>query len=131
MLPQSVKSHQRRQKAEIAHREDRKIRPLAGAFLLCHIFIGNQAGHGGDQRPQSPQVHAHQKPTIINTFLESYDFSGKTIILFATSGGSGFGKTVDRLKGSCPGAAALKEGRILNGKLSKEELAQWVKSLGL
>ncbi|MCI8292101.1 MAG: flavodoxin [Hespellia sp.] len=70
-------------------------------------------------------------PTIINTFLESYDFSGKTIILFATSGGSGFGKTVDRLKGSCPGAAALKEGRILNGKLSKEELAQWVKSLGL
>ena len=70
-------------------------------------------------------------PTIINTFLESYDFSGKTIILFATSGGSGFGKTVDRLKGSCPGAAALKEGRILNGKLSKEELAQWVKSLGV
>ena len=37
-------------------------------------------------------------PTIINTFLESYDFSGKNIILFATSGGSGFGKTVDNLK---------------------------------
>ncbi|MDU2694527.1 MAG: flavodoxin, partial [Intestinibacter bartlettii] len=33
-------------------------------------------------------------PTIINTFLESYDFSGKTIVLFATSGGSGFGNTV-------------------------------------
>ena len=39
-------------------------------------------------------------PTIINTFLESYDFSGKTIVLFATSGGSGFGNTVAELKGS-------------------------------
>lgn len=37
-------------------------------------------------------------PTIINTFLESYDFSGKKIILFATSGGSGFGKTVQNLQ---------------------------------
>ena len=39
-------------------------------------------------------------PTIINTFLESYDFSGKTIVLFATSGGSGFGDTVKGLRGS-------------------------------
>ena len=37
-------------------------------------------------------------PTIINTFLESYDFSGKTIVLFATSGGRGFGNTVEELK---------------------------------
>lgn len=43
-------------------------------------------------------------PTIINTFLESYDFSGKTIKLFATSGGSGFGKTVHELEPSAPGA---------------------------
>ena len=43
-------------------------------------------------------------PTVINTFLESYDFSGKKIVLFATSGGSGFGKAVESLKGSCPGA---------------------------
>jgi len=41
-------------------------------------------------------------PTIINTFLESYDFSGKKIVLFATSGGSGFGKTVENLEKSCP-----------------------------
>lgn len=70
-------------------------------------------------------------PTIINTFLESYDFSGKTIILFATSGGSGFGKTVEKLKGSVSAAAEIKEGRILNGKPSKEELAAWIKSIGL
>ena len=43
-------------------------------------------------------------PKIINTFLESYDFSGKKIILFATSGGSGFGKAADNLRSSAPGA---------------------------
>jgi len=52
-------------------------------------------------------------PTIINTFLESYDFSGKKITLFATSGGSGFGNTVRELKSSAPGAQIV-EGRILN-----------------
>lgn len=70
-------------------------------------------------------------PNIINTFLESYDFSGKTIILFATSGGSGFGKTVEKLKGSVSTTAKIKEGKILNGKPSKEELAAWIKSIGL
>lgn len=45
-------------------------------------------------------------PTIINTFLESYDFTGKTIIPFATSGGSGMGKTNEKLLPSCPGAKA-------------------------
>lgn len=70
-------------------------------------------------------------PNIINTFLESYDFSGKTIILFATSGGSGFGKTVEKLKGSVSPDAKIKEGRILNGKLSRRELALWIKDLGL
>ena len=43
-------------------------------------------------------------PTIINTFLESYDFSGKTIVPFATSGGSGMGNTNEKLAPSCPGA---------------------------
>lgn len=70
-------------------------------------------------------------PTIINTFLESYDFSGKTIILFATSGGSGFGKTVEKLKVSVSATTKIKEGRILNGKPSKEEVAEWIKTIGL
>ena len=68
-------------------------------------------------------------PTIINTFLESYDFSGKTIILFATSGGSGFGKTVDDLKDSISETTVIKEGKPLNGRSSKAELAAWVQSL--
>ena len=59
-------------------------------------------------------------PTIINTFLEEYDFSGKTVIPFATSGGSGMGRTLDTLKGSCNGN--LIPGRMLNGSASPEEL---------
>ena len=67
-------------------------------------------------------------PTIINTFLESYDFTGKEIILFATSGGSGFGKTAESLAPSCPGAQ-IREGKLLNGNPSVDELKKWVDSL--
>lgn len=51
-------------------------------------------------------------PTIVKTFLESYDFSGKTVIPFATSGGSGMGRTVDVLKGVCPVARFLPGKRV-------------------
>ena len=68
-------------------------------------------------------------PTIINSFLESYDFSGKTIVLFATSGGSGFGKTVEGLEGSVSPTARIMGGRLRNGRLSESELRAWVKSL--
>ena len=70
-------------------------------------------------------------PTIINSFLESYDFAGKTIVLFATSGGSGFGKTVAGLQGSVSPETKILEGRLLNGKLSDGELKAWVGSLPL
>ncbi|MBD5144063.1 MAG: flavodoxin [Ruminococcus sp.] len=65
-------------------------------------------------------------PTIINTFLESYDFSGKKIILFATSGSSGFGKTVDNLKNSVSDSAILTEGMLLNHS-SVAELEKFIK----
>lgn len=64
-------------------------------------------------------------PTIINTFLESYDFAGKKIALFATSGGSGFGKTVERLKGSVDASAQFVSEKLLNGA-SDSEIADWV-----
>ncbi len=67
-------------------------------------------------------------PTIINTFLESYDFSGKTVILFATSGGSGFGQAVAGLQNSAPGAV-IREGKILNGRQTVQSLKTWVDSL--
>ncbi|HJB29923.1 MAG TPA: NAD(P)H-dependent oxidoreductase [Candidatus Blautia faecavium] len=66
-------------------------------------------------------------PTIIRSFLENNDFSGKTLILFATSGGSGMGKTDAELASSCPGGRILK-GRLLNGNPSEDELRQWADS---
>ncbi len=69
-------------------------------------------------------------PTIINTFLEAYDFSGKTIVLFATSGGSGFGEAVAGLQPSAPNAA-IREGKLLNGKQSADGLKAWVESLNI
>ena len=67
-------------------------------------------------------------PRIIRTFLESYDFSGKTIILFATSGGSGLGRIAAELAPSCPGAN-IAEGGLLNGNLSEASIKQWAESL--
>ena len=69
-------------------------------------------------------------PTIINTFLEAYDFSGKKIILFATSGGSGFGKAVDGLKPSAPNAE-IREGKLFRSSVSVDDLKKWVDNLGL
>lgn len=69
-------------------------------------------------------------PTIINTFLEKGRFEGKTIIPFATSGGSGMGKTNEKLKPSCPGAVLL-TGKMLNGSQSADSLKAWVESLNL
>ena len=60
-------------------------------------------------------------PTIINTFLEAYDFSGKKIVLFATSGGSGFGKAVQSLQPSAPDAQII-TGEILNGNPNEKKL---------
>ena len=60
-------------------------------------------------------------PTIINSFLEAYDFSGKKIVLFATSGGSGFGKAVASLQPSAPNATIV-EGAILNGRPNDAKL---------
>lgn len=70
-------------------------------------------------------------PTIINTFLEGYDFSGKKIILFATSGSSGFGKTVEELKVSVPSSCEIIEGKLLNGKQTIPKIREWTESLDI
>ena len=70
-------------------------------------------------------------PTIINTFLESYDFAGKTIVPFATSGGSGMGDTDKVLHSLCPDTVRWKTGKLLNARMTGDELARWVESLGL
>lgn len=63
-------------------------------------------------------------PTIVNTFLEAYDFSGKEIIIWATSGGSGLGKAKDDLAKST--SATIKNGKILN---TPAQLEQFVKEI--
>lgn len=70
-------------------------------------------------------------PTIINTFLESADFSGKKIILFATSGGSKFGKTVEELKVSVSADTEIIEGKLLNGRQSIASVKAWTDTLGI
>lgn len=69
-------------------------------------------------------------PAIIRTFLEAYDFSGKVIVPFATSGGSGLGRTAEALQELVP-AAVVKDGRLLNGRIHTEELKKWADSFGL
>ena len=98
---------------------DKKIRPeIAGEDAKIEnydeIFIGFP-------------IWWYVAPTIINTFLEKYDFSGKKVILFATSGGSGFGNTVKELQPSAPDATFI-EGKLLNNT-NKQEIENWVKTL--
>ena len=70
-------------------------------------------------------------PTIINTFLESYDFANKKIILFATSGGSKFGKTVEELKVSVPTSCEIIEGKLLNGRQTIPSIRAWTETLNI
>lgn len=64
-------------------------------------------------------------PTIINTFLEKHDFSDKKIVLFATSGGSRFGRTIENLKPSVADSTEIIEGDVLNSNPSVEQLKTW------
>lgn len=72
----------------------------------------------------------YEAPRIIQTFLESYDFSGKTVIPFATSGGSGMGETASILQKSCPAARVL-SGKRMSASTDVRELSAWVKSIGV
>ena len=69
-------------------------------------------------------------PTIINTFLESYDLSGKTIIPFASSGSSGMGNTNANLAPSCPDSKLI-EGKRFPANVSEEDFAEWAETLDI
>lgn len=71
----------------------------------------------------------YQAPRIIETFLESYDFTGKTVIPFATSGGSGMGKTADILRAVCP-AADILPGKRMSARESASSVRAWVETFG-
>lgn len=72
----------------------------------------------------------YEAPRIVQTFLESYDLSGKTVVPFATSGGSGMGKTASILQKSCPAARVL-PGKRMSGAASAQEVSSWVEGLNL
>ena len=70
-------------------------------------------------------------PTIVNTFLESYEIKGKRIVLFPTSGSSGFGNTVKELKPSVDASTTIEEGKVAHSKSSQAEVEGWVKQFNL
>lgn len=70
----------------------------------------------------------YREPSIIDTFLESYDFSGKTLIPFCTSGGSGLGESTDNIRRLAPNAKVL-EGRRLTRRDDEAALREWAQSL--
>ena len=120
ILPQKAYPKDHRTLVDLAEKEqEQKARPaIAGKIenLAAYetIFLGY------------PNWWA-SIPMPVASFLEEYDFSGKKIVLFATSGGSGFGNTVKELKPSAPGAEIV-EGKLLN-RANKQEIEKWVKSL--
>lgn len=71
-----------------------------------------------------------EAPRIISTFMESYDFSGKTIVPFCTSGGSGIGSSAEKLAELTDGAQWV-EGERFSGSASRDEIIEWVNGLGL
>lgn len=68
------------------------------------------------------------EPRIVDTFLEAHDLAGKTVVPFATSGGSGLGRAPQRMAELAPGARVA-EGRMLNGNPGLDELCDWAASL--
>ena len=72
----------------------------------------------------------YKAPRLINTFLESYDFSGKKVVTFSTSGGSGYGETSKDLKYSNPDAEII-EGKVFRGRPDKETIFNWLQSLNI
>lgn len=72
-------------------------------------------------------------PMLIYSFLEAYDWEGKTLVPFCTSGGSGFGRSLDKLPDSAPGATIV-EGLHVSGSSvdgASEEIASWIAELNL
>lgn len=71
----------------------------------------------------------YEAPRIISTFLEQYDFSGKQIVLFCTSGGSGLGDTESKLRSLCSETTVWLPGRRLSAGNSEDMLREWVNTL--
>ena len=96
-----------------------------------HIYVA-AVGYGflHEKEERNYTITPAIEKAVLWRSMESYDFTGKTIIPFATSGGSSMGKTNDKLQPSCPGAKLL-EGKVFSSNAKIAELNTWVESLKL
>ncbi len=95
--------------------------------------IASQVGNMGDYDTVfiGFPIWWYVAPTVVNTFLESYDFSGKTVIPFATSGGSGMGKTEEVLAKCCSGSTEWKAGKRMSANESASAVKAWISGMNL
>ena len=70
----------------------------------------------------------YREPSIIDTFMESYDFAGKTVIPFCTSGGSGLGDSAKNMQALASGVKVI-DGKKFSSGVSEEELKKWADSI--
>ena len=98
-------------------RNDKSFRP--------EIVSGDTDVSGYDTVLLGFPIWWYVAPTVVNTFLESCDFSGKKILLFATSGSSGFGNTLPELQPSAPGAD-FRETRVLSGVITEKKIRELI-----
>ncbi len=98
---------------------DKSIRPA--------IITGDVDMSGYDTVYLGFPIWWYVAPTVVNTFLEAYDFSGKKIVLFATAGSSGFGNTLAELQLSAPGAA-FTETMVLTGAITDAKIQKLIDS---
>lgn len=102
-----------RQSRSSAEMNNKSIRPA--------IITGDMDVSGYDTVYLGFPIWWYVAPTLINTFLEAYDFTGRKIVLFATSGGSGFGNTLSELQPSAPGAEIV-EAKVLSGVITDAKI---------
>lgn len=109
---------QNRKSRSSVEMEDRNARPKIASTVenmteYDRIFVGFP-------------IWWYREPSIIDTFIEKYDFSGKTVIPFATSGGSGLGESAKNMQSLAKDASVL-SGKKLSASVSEKELADWIK----
>ena len=100
--------------------EDRSSRPAIGTKVenmdqYDTVFVGFP-------------IWWYREPSIIDTFMEAYDFTGKTVVPFATSGGSGLGDSYKNLQSLAPGAKVI-NGEKFPGSVSEEKLRAWAQGI--
>lgn len=111
--------------ADLDWRDKQSRSTLEAANPSCRLVIASRVEHIEDYNTifLGFPIWWYVAPAIVSTFLESYDLAGKTVVLYATSGGSGMGKTASILRASAPGAKIV-DGGILNN-VSDTELEKF------